>query len=47
MKKAIDDLKSQKEKLGESFDSIELEIWALDVAVTSLLEQIETGYLFE
>ena len=47
MKKAIEDLKSEKEKLGESFDSIEMEIWALDVAVTSLLEQIESGYLFE
>ena len=47
MKKAIEDLKAEKEKLGESFDSIELEIWALDVAVTTLLEQIESGYLFE
>jgi hypothetical protein len=47
MKKAIEDLKAEKEKLGESFDSIEIEIWALDVAVTYLLEQIESGYLFE
>jgi DNA repair exonuclease SbcCD ATPase subunit len=44
---AIKKLKSEREKLGESFDSIELEIWALNVAVTTLLEQIETGYLFE
>ena len=44
---AIKKLKSEKEKLGESFGSIELEIWALGVAITSLLEQIESGYLFE
>lgn len=47
MKKAINDLKKEKKNLGESFESFELEIWALDVAVTTLLEQIETGYLFE